>query len=76
MFAGDYGEDFFEFKKDLLDAAKQNRTSYKNQITKLRQNPKSYAKSLVPSSITKINRVRILPQSFLDQPKPTVQSPR
>ena len=35
-FAGDTGEDFFKFKKDFLDAAKQNKTSTRNQITKLR----------------------------------------
>jgi hypothetical protein len=56
VFAEDYGEDFFEFKKDFLNAAKQNRTSSKNQITKLRENLKAYSKSLGPSSITEINR--------------------
>jgi hypothetical protein len=44
VFAADYGEDFFKFKKDFLDAANQNRTSSKNQITKLRENLKSGAK--------------------------------
>ena len=56
MFAGDFGEDFFKFKKDFLDATKQNRTSLKNQITKLRENLRGYAQSLVPSSITEISR--------------------
>jgi hypothetical protein len=32
VFAGDYGEDFFKFKKDFLDAANQKRTSSKNLI--------------------------------------------
>ena len=49
VFAGDAGEDFFKFKKDFLDAAKQNRTSTRNQITKLRENLKGYAKTLVPT---------------------------
>ena len=35
VFGGEPGEDFFKFKKDFLDAAKQNRTSTKNQIIKL-----------------------------------------
>ena len=55
-FAGDTGEDFFKFKKDFLDAAKQNKTSTRNQITKLRENLSGYAKSLVPNSITDITR--------------------
>ena len=55
-FSGDVGEDFFKFKKDFIDAAKQNRTSTKNQITKLRENIKGYAKSLIPASITDIDK--------------------
>ena len=57
VFAGDAGEDFFKFKKDfLLYAAKQNRTSTRNQITKLRENLRGYAKTLVPTSITDISK--------------------
>ena len=40
MFAGDLGEDFFKFKDDFIDAAKQNKTSSRNQIIKLRENLK------------------------------------
>ena len=54
VFGGEVGEDFFKFKRDFLDAAKQNKTSSKNQITKLRENIKGYAKSLVPASVTEI----------------------
>ena len=43
VFSGDFGEDFFKFKKDFLDAASQNKTSTKNQIFKLRENLRSYA---------------------------------
>ena len=56
VFAGDAGEDFFKFKKDFLDAAKQNRTSTRNQITKLRENLRGYAKTLVPTSISDISK--------------------
>ena len=56
VFGGEPGEDFFKFKKDFLDAAKQNKTSTKNQINKLRENLRGYAKSLVPSSLTNITR--------------------
>ena len=57
VFAGDAGEDFFKFKKDfLLYAAKQNRTSTRNQITKLRENLRGYAKTLVPTSISDISK--------------------
>ena len=55
-FSGEAGEDFFKFKRDFLDAAKQNRISTKNQITKLRENIRGYAKSLIPDSITEITR--------------------
>ena len=55
-FSGESGEDFFKFKKEFLDAAIQNKTSTKNQITKLKENLKGYAKSLVPPSITDIKR--------------------
>ena len=55
-FSGDPGEDFFKFKKDFLDAAVQNKTSTKNQVTKLKENIRGYAKSLVPSSINSITR--------------------
>ena len=30
-FSGEVGEDFFKFKKDFIDAAKQNQTSIRNQ---------------------------------------------
>ena len=53
-FAGDYGEDFFKFKDDFNDASKQNRVSSRNQITKLRENLKGYAKTLIPASVTSI----------------------
>ena len=56
VFSGEVGEDFFKFKKDFLDAAKQNRTSVKNQMTKLKENIKGYAKSLIPNSISDIER--------------------
>ena len=51
-FARDYGEDFFKFKDDFNDASKQNRVSSRNQITKLRENLKGYAKTLLPVSVT------------------------
>ena len=38
IFSGEPGEDFFKFKKDFLDAAVQNKTSTKNQVTKLKEN--------------------------------------
>ena len=38
VFGGEVGEDFFKFKADFTDAAKQNRTSIKNQTSKLREN--------------------------------------
>ena len=64
VFAGDAGEDFFKFKRDFQDAAKQNRTSTRNQITKLRENLEGYARTLVPTSITNINRgLEILEQA-------------
>ena len=56
IFSGEPGEDFFKFKKDFLDAAVQNKTSTKNQVTKLKENIRGYAKSLVPSSINNITR--------------------
>ena len=55
-FAGEVGEYFFKVKKDFINAAKQNRTSTKNQITKLRENINGYAKSLIPASIEDINK--------------------
>ena len=55
-FSGDQGEDFFKFKKEFMNAAKQNRISASNQITKLRENVKGYAKTLIPSSIVDIAR--------------------
>ena len=55
-FSGETGEDFFKFRRDFLDAAKQNRISTKNQISKLRENIRGYAKSLIPDSITEITR--------------------
>ena len=55
-FAGEPGEDFFKFKKDFLDAALQNKTSTKNQVAKLRENIKGYARSLIPDSISSIDR--------------------
>ena len=56
VFGGEVGEDFFKFKRDFLDAAKQNKISAKNQITKLRENIKGYAKTLVPASVTEISK--------------------
>ena len=56
IFSGEPGEDFFKFKKDFLDAAVQNKTSTKNQVTKLKENIEGYAKSLVPSSVDDITR--------------------
>ena len=56
VFSGDAGEDYFKFKRDFIDAAKQNRTSSKTQITKLRENIRGYAKSLVPASISDIKK--------------------
>ena len=56
VFSGESGEDFFKFKRDFIDAATQNRTSTKNQISKLRENLKGNAKSLVPDSIMDIER--------------------
>ena len=55
-FSGEPGEDFVKFKKDFLDAAVQNKTSTKNQVTKLKESIKGYAKSLVPTSISDITR--------------------
>ena len=55
-FSGEQGEDFFRFKKDFTDAAVQNKTSTRNQISKLKENIKGYAKSLIPDSITNIDR--------------------
>ena len=50
------GEDFYKFKKDFYDAAKANRTSLKNQTTKLRENLRGYAKSLVAASVTDVDK--------------------
>ena len=55
-FSGECGEDFFKFKKDFEDASKQNKTSSRNQISKLRENLRGYAKSLIPDSIEDITR--------------------
>ena len=55
-FSGEIGDDFYKFKRDFTDAAKQNRTSVKNQIAKLRENLRGYAKSLVPVSISDIDK--------------------
>ena len=56
VFSGDPGEDYFKFKKDFLEAAAQNKTSLRNQVTKLKENLRGYAKSLVPNSISSISR--------------------
>ena len=53
-FAGEPGEDFVKFEKDFLDACKQNKVSLRNQIVKLRENLKGYAKTLIPASTTDI----------------------
>ena len=67
LFSGDGSEDFFKFKKEFLDTAKQNRTSTKNQIAKLRENLRGYAKSLIPTSITDITAgLKILEQACGD----------
>ena len=50
------GEDFVKFKKDFIDACKQNRVSLNNQITKLRENLKGYTKSLIPVSLTDVDK--------------------
>ena len=50
------GQVFSKFKKDFLDAAVQNKTSTRNQVTKLKENIEGYAKSLIPSSINNITR--------------------
>ena len=55
-FSGEAGEDFYKFKKDFYDAAKANRTSLKNQTTKLRENLRGYAKSLVAASVTDVDK--------------------
>ena len=55
-FSGDSGEDFFKFRREFYDAAKENKTSLKNQITKLRENLKGYARSLIAASITDITK--------------------
>ena len=55
-FGGDPGEDFFKFKKEFLEAAAENKTSTRNQVTKLKENLKGYAKNLVPNSINNITR--------------------
>ena len=55
-FSGEAGEDFVKFKKDFIDACKQNRVSLRNQITKLRENVKGYAKSLIPASLTDVEK--------------------
>ena len=56
VFGGEVGEDFFKFKADFTDAAKQNRTSIKNQTSKLRENLRGYAKSLLPGSVSDIDK--------------------
>ena len=56
VFSGDYSEDFFKFKKDFLEAAAQNKTSARNQVAKLKENLRGYAKSLIPHSISSITR--------------------
>ena len=67
VFSGDAGEDFSKFKKDFLDAAKQNKTSTRNQITKLKENLRGYAKTLIPASITDISAgLKILEQACGD----------
>ena len=43
-------------KKDFLDACKQNRTSLKNQCTKLKESLKGYARTLIPTSVTDIEK--------------------
>ena len=55
-FAGDAGEDFIKFKADFLDACRQNKTTLRNQITKLRENVKGYARSLIPASLTDLEK--------------------
>ena len=56
IFSGEPGEDFFKFKKEFLEAASQNKTSTRNQVAKLKENLKGYARSLVPNSISSITR--------------------
>ena len=55
-FSGENGEDYFKFKKEFLEASVQNKTSVHNQMNKLRENLRSYAKSLIPDSITSVTR--------------------
>ena len=45
---------FFKFKRDFINAAKQNRTVVNDQMTKVKENIKDYAKSLIPASKSKI----------------------
>ena len=54
IFGGESGEDFYKFRREFYDAAKENRTSLKNQVSKLRENLKGYAKSLIAPSITDV----------------------
>ena len=66
-FNGDPGEDYFKFKKDFLHAAKQNRTSARNQVSKLRENVKGYAKSLLPATVDTVEKgFSILEHAFGD----------
>ena len=48
------GRFFFKFKRDFINAAKQNRTVVNDQMTKVKENIKDYAKSLIPASKSKI----------------------
>jgi len=56
VFSGELGEDFFKFKKDFLHAAKQNRTSARNQVSKLKEHVKGYARNLLPASVVDIDK--------------------
>ena len=70
LFAGDTGEDFFKFKKDFEHAARQNRTSTRNQLSKLKENIRGFAKSLIPPTVTDIKRAfDILEKAFGDSMK-------
>ena len=69
-FSGECGEDYFKFKRDFQHAAKQNKTSARNQLSKLKENLEGFAKSLIPATVTDIERsFTILEHAFGDSMK-------
>ena len=67
-FAGEVGEDFAKFKADFLDASKQNKTSLRNQLTKLKENLKGYAKSLIPATVSDLDKAWKILQAACGDP--------